>query len=75
MAAMAHPQTAPCVNINDEVVQVVSVNVKQGDFVKSGDVVGAVETDKSLVDVVAEQDGYVLRIAVPAGTESAAWAP
>jgi pyruvate/2-oxoglutarate dehydrogenase complex dihydrolipoamide acyltransferase (E2) component len=59
---MAAPQTAPCVNINDEVVQVVSVNVRQGDFVKSGDVVGAVETDKSLVDVVAEQDGYVLRI-------------
>jgi pyruvate/2-oxoglutarate dehydrogenase complex dihydrolipoamide acyltransferase (E2) component len=59
---MASPQTAPCVNINDEIVQVVGVNVRQGDFVKSGDVLGAVETDKSLVDVVAEQDGYVLRI-------------
>jgi len=59
---MAVLQTVPCVNINDEVVQIVSINVKQGDFVKSGDVVGTVETDKSLVDVVAEQDGYVLRI-------------
>ena len=59
---MAFPQTVPCVNINDEVVQIVSINVKQGDFVKSGDVVGTVETDKSLVDVVAEQNGYVLRI-------------
>lgn len=59
---MAFPQTVPCVNINDEVVQVVSIDIKQGDFVKSGDVVGTVETDKSLVDVVAEQDGYVLRI-------------
>ena len=59
---MAAPQTVPCVNINDEIVQVVSINVKQGDFVKSGDVVGTVETDKSLVDVMAEQDGYVLRI-------------
>jgi len=59
---MAAPQTVPCVNINDEVVQVVNINVKPGDFVKSGDVVGAVETDKSLQDVVAEQDGYVLRI-------------
>jgi len=59
---MAHSQTAPCVNINDEVVQVVSVNVKEGDFVKGGDVIGAVETDKSLVDVVAERDGYVLKV-------------
>ena len=62
MAAMAHSQTAPCVNINDEVVQVVSVNVKEGDFVKGGQVIGAVETDKSLVDVVAERDGYVLKV-------------
>ena len=59
---MAAPQTVPCVNINDEVVQVVSINVKPGEFVKIGDVVGAVETDKSLLDVMAERDGYVLRI-------------
>jgi len=59
---VAAPQTVPCVNINDEVVQVVGINVKPGDFVKTGDVIGAVETDKSLLDVVAEQDGYVLRI-------------
>ncbi len=59
---MPVPQTVPCVNINDEVVQIVSIDVKQGDFVKSGDIVGTVETDKSLVDVTAEQDGYVLRI-------------
>src|SRR5580765_1283824 len=59
---MAAPQTVPCVNINDEVVQVVSINVKPGEFVKTGAVIGAVETDKSLLDVVAERDGYVLRI-------------
>ena len=59
---MPVPQTVPCVNINDEVVQIVSIDVKQGDFVKSGDIVGTVETDKSLIDVTAEQDGYVLRI-------------
>jgi pyruvate/2-oxoglutarate dehydrogenase complex dihydrolipoamide acyltransferase (E2) component len=59
---MAHSQTAPCVNINDEVVQVVSVNVKEGDFVKGGEVIGAVETDKALVDVIAERDGFVLKI-------------
>ena len=59
---MAVSQTVPCVNINDEVVQVVNIKVEPGEFVKSGDVIGAVETDKSLIDVLAEQDGYVLRI-------------
>ena len=59
---MPHPQTAPCVNINDEVVQVVSIGVEEGQFIRHGEVIGAVETDKSLVDVVAEQDGYVLKI-------------
>lgn len=55
-------QTVPCVNINDEFVDIVSIDVKQGEFVNSGDVVATVETDKSMIDVVAEQDGYVLRI-------------
>ena len=59
---MAHPQTAPCVNINDEVVQVVRIDVSEGALVKGGDVIAAVETDKSLVDVIAERDGYVLKI-------------
>jgi pyruvate/2-oxoglutarate dehydrogenase complex dihydrolipoamide acyltransferase (E2) component len=59
---MAAAQTVPCVNTNDEVVQVVGINVKPGEFVKAGDVIGAVETDKSVVDVVAEQDGYVLSV-------------
>lgn len=55
-------QTVPCVNINDEFVDIVSIDVKQGEFVNSGDVVATVETDKSMIDVAAEQDGYVLRI-------------
>ncbi|MDT4290120.1 2-oxo acid dehydrogenase subunit E2 [Methylomonas sp. MO1] len=55
-------QTVPCVNINDEFVDVVSIDVKQGKFINSGDVVATVETDKSMIDVVAEQDGYVLRV-------------
>lgn len=55
-------QTVPCVNINDEFVEIVSIDVKPGEFVNSGDVVATVETDKSMIDVVAEQDGYVLRI-------------
>lgn len=59
---MASYQTVPCVNINDEFVDVVSIDVKPGQYVNSGDIVATVETDKSMIDVVAEQDGYVLRI-------------
>lgn len=59
---MPHPLSAPCVNINDEFVQVVSIDVEPRALVRQGDVIGSVETDKALVDVVAERDGYVLRI-------------
>ncbi|ANE57041.1 2-oxo acid dehydrogenase subunit E2 [Methylomonas sp. DH-1] len=59
---MASYQTVPCVNINDEFVDIVSIDVKPGQYVNSGDIVATVETDKSMIDVVAEQAGYVLRI-------------
>lgn len=59
---MASYQTVPCVNINDEFVDVVSIDVKPGQYVNNGDIVATVETDKSMIDVVAERDGYVLRI-------------
>ena len=59
---MAFPLTAPCVNINDETVLVIDIKPAIGDFVKKGDIVGAVETDKAVVDVEAEKDGYVIGI-------------
>jgi pyruvate/2-oxoglutarate dehydrogenase complex dihydrolipoamide acyltransferase (E2) component len=59
---MPYPLRAPRVNNNDDIVQVVDLSVKVGDFVKGGDLVAAVETDKAIVEVEAERDGYVLRI-------------
>jgi len=59
---MAIPIHVPRVNNNDDTVSVVSIEVKEGDLVKRGQVVGAVETDKAVMDVEAESDGYVLRI-------------
>jgi pyruvate/2-oxoglutarate dehydrogenase complex dihydrolipoamide acyltransferase (E2) component len=50
------------VNNNDDIVQVVELNVNEGDFVKGGDSLAAVETDKAIVEVEAERDGYVLKI-------------
>jgi pyruvate/2-oxoglutarate dehydrogenase complex dihydrolipoamide acyltransferase (E2) component len=59
---MATPVHIPRVNNNDDSVLIVSLDVKERDFVKRGQIVGAVETDKAVVDVQAECDGYVLKV-------------
>src|SRR5258708_2865497 len=43
--------------------------VKEGDQVKSGDVIAEIETDKATMEVEAVDEGTVARIVVPAGTE------
>ena len=42
---------------------------KEGDKVKSGDVIAEIETDKATMEVEAVDEGTVARIVVPAGTE------
>jgi pyruvate/2-oxoglutarate dehydrogenase complex dihydrolipoamide acyltransferase (E2) component len=59
---MPYPLYAPRVNNNDDIVRVIELSVNEGDFVKGGDLVAAVETDKAIVEVEAERDGYVLKI-------------
>ncbi len=59
---MPHPVYVPCVNINDDIVLIVDVTVSAGDTVKAGDMIAEVETDKAVIPVEAEQDGYVLKI-------------
>ena len=59
---MPTPLHVPRVNNNDDTVSIVNLAVREGDFVKRGQVVGAVETDKAVVDIEAESDGYVLKI-------------
>ena len=44
-------------------------NVKEGDTVKSGDVIAEIETDKATMEVEAVDEGVVEKILVPAGTE------
>ncbi|MFT4159375.1 pyruvate dehydrogenase complex dihydrolipoamide acetyltransferase [Shinella sp.] len=43
--------------------------VKEGDTVKSGDVIAEIETDKATMEVEAVDEGTVAKIIVPAGTE------
>jgi pyruvate dehydrogenase E2 component (dihydrolipoamide acetyltransferase) len=53
---------APRVNNNDDIVQVIAFRVDVGDYVEKGDIVLDVETDKAIVEVAAENDGYVLKL-------------
>jgi pyruvate/2-oxoglutarate dehydrogenase complex dihydrolipoamide acyltransferase (E2) component len=59
---MPSPLHVPRVNNNDDSVRIVGLGVKEGDFVTRGQIVGAVETDKAVLDVPVERDGYVLKI-------------
>ncbi|CAN7274822.1 pyruvate dehydrogenase complex dihydrolipoamide acetyltransferase [Rhizobium rhizogenes] len=43
--------------------------VKEGDKIKSGDVIAEIETDKATMEVEAVDEGTVAKILVPAGTE------
>ncbi|KQV81380.1 pyruvate dehydrogenase complex dihydrolipoamide acetyltransferase [Rhizobium sp. Root1220] len=43
--------------------------VKEGDTVKSGDVIAEIETDKATMEVEAVDEGVVAKLLVPAGTE------
>src|SRR3954462_4581134 len=57
---MPYPLHAPRINNNDDCVRVIRLIAKRGDRVRQGDVVAEIETDKSVSEVQAERDGYVL---------------
>ncbi|WP_426465451.1 biotin/lipoyl-containing protein, partial [Salmonella enterica] len=44
-------------------------HVKQGDTVRSGDVIAEIETDKATMEVEAVDEGVVSEILVPEGSE------
>src|ERR1700704_868810 len=46
---------------------------KEGDTVKSGDVIAEIETDKATMEVEAGDEGTLGRIPVPEGTEAVAF--
>ncbi|HPT49244.1 MAG TPA: 2-oxo acid dehydrogenase subunit E2 [Accumulibacter sp.] len=57
---MATPIRAPRINNNDDEVKVLAFDVQPGTLVKSGQIVGQIETDKAVLDVESPADGYVL---------------
>jgi pyruvate/2-oxoglutarate dehydrogenase complex dihydrolipoamide acyltransferase (E2) component len=68
---MPKPIRTPRINNNDDVVRVNAVLVKPGDFVRTGESVAEIETDKANVTVEAEEDSYVLTVAAEAGARVA----
>jgi pyruvate dehydrogenase E2 component (dihydrolipoamide acetyltransferase) len=45
---------------------------KEGDEIKSGDVLAEIETDKATMEVEAVEEGFLAKIVVPGGTEGVA---
>ena len=48
---------------------IVSYRKKIGDKVKPGDVLAEIQTDKATLDFECQDEGYVAKIMVPAGTQ------
>src|SRR4051794_15002806 len=68
---MPRPLHAPRINNNDDHVRVVRLSAAVGQLVRRGEAVAEVETDKAVTEVVAEQDGYVLKLLCGVGEQVA----
>ncbi len=64
---MAIEVTMPRLSDTMEVGTVVKWNVKEGQKVKSGDVIADIETDKATMELQSFDDGTVAKLAVPEG--------
>ena len=59
----------PALSPTMETGTLVKWHVKEGDTVRSGDVIAEIETDKATMEVEAVDEGKLQKILVPAGTE------
>ncbi len=66
---MAAPVVMPKLGLSMETGTVVTWHAREGDKVRKGDVLLVVETDKITTDVEAPQDGVLLKLLVPEGSE------
>ena len=67
----AHPIRVPRVNANDDSVKVLRLAVAQGDEIAAGVLLAEVETDKAVVEIAADEGGYVLRVDARSGETAA----
>jgi pyruvate dehydrogenase E2 component (dihydrolipoamide acetyltransferase) len=62
--------TMPALSPTMEEGKLAKWHVKEGDGVKSGDVIAEIETDKATMEVEAVDEGKIGKIVVPEGTEN-----
>ncbi len=65
---MATKVTMEALSPTMEEGRLVTWSRKEGDAVKTGDVLAEVETDKAIMELVARADGVLLKLLVPEGT-------
>jgi pyruvate dehydrogenase E2 component (dihydrolipoamide acetyltransferase) len=58
---MPFPLRVPRINNNDDFVKVIRLIAREGDHIKRGDVLAEIETDKSVANVEAERDAFLLK--------------
>jgi pyruvate dehydrogenase E2 component (dihydrolipoamide acetyltransferase) len=66
---MTTPILMPALSPTMEEGKLVKWHVKEGDTVRSGDVIAEIETDKATMEVEAVDEGTMGRLLVPEGTE------
>lgn len=59
---MVKPVTVPMENVNDDYVVLVELFVKDGQKIKAGDNIAAIETMKAVFTITAETDGWIRNI-------------
>jgi transposase len=57
--ALVNTILAPQESVNDQFLSLISLLVKTGEFVKSNTLIAELETSKAVVEVRAENDGYI----------------
>lgn len=87
MTTEAKPVYIPLLNTNEPEAQLASLDVREGQYVETGQVLCTLETTKSTAEVLAELDGYIVQIQIQQGqtvragellgylAESPEWAP
>ena len=66
---MTTPILMPALSPTMEVGKLVKWHVKEGDTVRSGDVIAEIETDKATMEVEAVDEGRIGKLLVAEGTE------
>jgi pyruvate dehydrogenase E2 component (dihydrolipoamide acetyltransferase) len=64
---MPFPLLVPRINNNDDSVRLTKVLIDLGAFMRQGDPIADIETDKAVFTIEAEQEGYLLTVTANAG--------